>query len=248
MWNIEPLKAGQEVFLRRPEQIYAKVIGPLECDLGLPEEQVRYAVQLLPLEQYYLAQDLELANWPRPEISRPADANPEPVEDLADFSETGPNLPAGNPFLDLAEEIESLIASRAYQLYEQRGFVHGHDAEDWLQAESEILLNVAADATETATQLAISAQVPGFSENDLEVRVAPRSVCITGARQGRSESTEEFGHSGRRANRIFRVLDLPSEIDPVRVTASLGDGILEVKLLKVGVRNVVPVRAKSASA
>ena len=29
------------------------------------------------------------------------------------------------------------ITQRAYQLFEQRGFEHGHDVEDWLQAEAE---------------------------------------------------------------------------------------------------------------
>jgi HSP20 family protein len=159
------------------------------------------------------------------------------------------NLSTGDPFYDLAQEINNLITLRAYELYEYRGFAHGHDAEDWLRAVSEILLNVPADITETETQLTIHADVPGFSEKDLEVRVAPRSVCITGKRQEVSQQTEEKSvNSERRSNRIFRVLDLPSEFDPDRVDATVSDGILEVKLLKVGLGKKVPVRAKSASA
>jgi Protein of unknown function (DUF2934) len=34
------------------------------------------------------------------------------------------------------------IALRAYQLYEERGYVDGFDLEDWLQAEREILRQV----------------------------------------------------------------------------------------------------------
>ena len=249
MWKIEPLKKGQEVFLKRPVQIFAKVIGPREGDVGLPDEQVHYAVQLIPLEQYYLPEDLELAQQPQPRKSRVDYMSPEWIEELAHFNEVAPNLSAGDPFFDLAQEINNLIASRAYELYESGGFAQGHDAEDWLQAESEILLNVPADIAETETQLTIHAEVPGFSEKDLQVRVAPRSVCITGKRQEVSEQAQEMSsYSERRANRIFRVLDLPSEIDPVRVDASLGDGKLEVKLLKVGLRKLVQVRAKTASA
>ena len=33
------------------------------------------------------------------------------------------------------------IASRAYELFEKRGCEHGHDREDWCQAESELHLN-----------------------------------------------------------------------------------------------------------
>jgi hypothetical protein len=38
--------------------------------------------------------------------------------------------------LELTEEI---IRMRAYELFEQRGYEHGHDLEDWLQAESEVM-------------------------------------------------------------------------------------------------------------
>lgn len=38
--------------------------------------------------------------------------------------------------LELTEEI---IRMRAYELFEQRGYQHGHDMEDWLQAEAEVI-------------------------------------------------------------------------------------------------------------
>ena len=112
-----------------------------------------------------------------------------------------------------------------------------------------MLLNVPVDLTETETELTIRANVPGFSEKDLEVRLAPRSVCITGKREEVSEQTEEKTvYSERRSNRIFRVLNLPSEIDPDRVSATVSEGILEIKLLKVGLGKKVPVVANAASA
>ena len=38
-----------------------------------------------------------------------------------------------------AWELEEKIKQRAYELYEQRGKVHGFDVDDWLQAENEVL-------------------------------------------------------------------------------------------------------------
>ncbi|HEY6348400.1 MAG TPA: DUF2934 domain-containing protein, partial [Candidatus Angelobacter sp.] len=35
-------------------------------------------------------------------------------------------------------DIEETIRIRAYELYEGRGQEHGHDIEDWLQAETEL--------------------------------------------------------------------------------------------------------------
>jgi Protein of unknown function (DUF2934) len=37
------------------------------------------------------------------------------------------------------DSTEELIRVRAYQLYEERGCEHGHDLEDWLRAEAEIV-------------------------------------------------------------------------------------------------------------
>ena len=34
--------------------------------------------------------------------------------------------------------VEDAVRERAHQLFEQRGFEHGHDLDDWLQAEAEI--------------------------------------------------------------------------------------------------------------
>lgn len=40
--------------------------------------------------------------------------------------------------IDLKSGSEESIRKRAYQLYEQRGHIDGHELEDWLQAEAEV--------------------------------------------------------------------------------------------------------------
>jgi hypothetical protein len=35
-------------------------------------------------------------------------------------------------------EVEEAVRRRAYEFYEQRGYVDGHDVEDWLIAEQEV--------------------------------------------------------------------------------------------------------------
>jgi len=37
------------------------------------------------------------------------------------------------------EDLGSRLAERAYELYVRRGYEHGHDLEDWLEAERQIL-------------------------------------------------------------------------------------------------------------
>jgi len=52
-----------------------------------------------------------------------------------------PNRPASQPNDDRRQpdQAQPMIAHRAYELYEQRGHRHGHDLEDWLEAERQIL-------------------------------------------------------------------------------------------------------------
>src|SRR5258708_6408175 len=160
-----------------------------------------------------------------------------------------PSLSFGEPFIEARREINDLIARRAYELFESSGFTHGHAHEDWLRAESEILLQAPGHVTETETGVTIRADVPGFREKDLEVRAAPRSLCITGKRQESSDQKEGTTiYSERHTKQLFRVVGLPAEIDPDRVNATVSDGLLEIKLLKVGLGKKVPVLAKAATA
>ena len=48
-------------------------------------------------------------------------------KDIAEASDTGSQV-----------LVEDAIRERAHQLFEERGFEHGHDLDDWLQAEAEI--------------------------------------------------------------------------------------------------------------
>lgn len=158
-------------------------------------------------------------------------------------------LNPGDAFFELSQEFNDLITQRAFELYQLRGCADGHDREDWLEAASEILMNVPVDVLETEAGLTVRADVPGFSERDLEVRVTPRRICITGKREDSTQQTDEKTiYAERRSNQIFRALELPVEIDPDRVDATVSNGILEMKLLKVGLGKKVPVMAKSANA
>ena len=158
-------------------------------------------------------------------------------------------LNPGDAFYELSQEFRDLISRRAYELFELRGSVHGYDGEDWLQAKSEILVNVPVDITETDTGLTIHAAVPGFTEKDLEVRVSPRSLCITGKHQETSERTDEKAVIAERSSsQIFRAFELPAEVDPDTVNATVNNGVLEIDLLKVALGKKVPVLSKVAIA
>ena len=70
-----------------------------------------------------------------------------------------------------------------------------------------------------------------------------------GGREEASEQKEEKAvYSQRRSKHIFRLLDLPSEIDLDGVKATVREGLLEIKLSKVGLGEKDRMVAKAATA
>jgi hypothetical protein len=73
-------------------------------------------------------------------------------------------------------EVQQKIGLRAYELYERRGGEHGHDLEDWIEAENEILsprieqeLKGAAETKVTRRQEGETAESPTHGEEAIEV-------------------------------------------------------------------------------
>src|ERR1700758_2130257 len=81
---------------------------------------------------------------------------------------------------DRMNETKSLIAQRAYEIYQSRGGEHGYDQDDWFRAEGEISskLEIHYDVTDRAVRL--TAKIPGFDAKDLEVEVGHRRAVVFG--------------------------------------------------------------------
>ena len=149
-----------------------------------------------------------------------------------------------DPLLARMEELQQSIARRAFELFQLRGFTHGHHREDWLKAESELLQPVPLEVIEKDDQVTVRAEVPGFTEKDLQVKVDARRVCIAGKREESSEKRQGKTVSAQRiSSEICRECDLPAEIDPDKVRAELRDGVLEISLAKRAPASEMPKAA-----
>ena len=165
-------------------------------------------------------------------------------------SSTGP-IPVrsidDDSFRQHMQNIYDRIEHRAYDLFERRGYQDGHDMEDWLRAESELLYPAPVDISESDDKLIVHAEMPGFRDKDIEVRVKPHCLVITGRKQQFSDQTKSKALYGeRKSEEMFRIVDLPKEIDPSKVTTMLAQGILEVDLPKARPGKPVPVVSHAA--
>ena len=127
---------------------------------------------------------------------------------------------------DRMNETTSLIAQRAFEIYESRGGSHGSDQDDWFMAEGELLpkLPIEYNVTEGAVQLTI--QVPGFTANDLEVEVGHQRAVIFGIH---FDSNQTAAGNGK-GKKMIGVADLPFDVDPQSARATLQSGTLEIVL------------------
>jgi HSP20 family protein len=148
---------------------------------------------------------------------------------------------------DYMNELYDKIGRRAFSIFEHNGCLHGRDLADWLEAESEFLTPVPVELTETDTEFIVRAEVPGFTEKELEIVAEPRRLFITGKAEKKSEEKKKkMIYSEIAANEIFRSFSLPDEIDPEKVNAVLKNGVLEISMHKAKPAKKVTVMAKAA--
>jgi HSP20 family protein len=135
--------------------------------------------------------------------------------------------------LNQCSQTHELIARRAFEIFESSGGSPGHDLEDWFRAESELLQPVSLNTTELYDEYVVRAEVPGFGGRDIRISVEPRCLAVSGKLEAKEEGENgSVIHSALCANRIFRTLELSSDVDTSAVSATVQDGILGVHLPK----------------
>jgi HSP20 family protein len=91
----------------------------------------------------------------------------------------------------------------------------------------------AVDILETSEQYLVTAEVPGISRDDLDIRVHDGRLTISGVRRERTQSCEQYHRVERGHGSFSRTFHLPVPVDGEQVTADLRDGVLTVTCPKV---------------
>lgn len=145
------------------------------------------------------------------------------------------------------DRIYNDIARRAFELFEGNGRLPGRELDDWFTAESELLHPLKINVSETEKALTVQAEVPGFTEKDLDIRVEPTRLTITGKRETTEKQEKaKTVYQEYRSNEILRVIDLPAEVDSEHVTATLKNGMLELQMPKAAKAAGTRVDVKAA--
>jgi HSP20 family protein len=130
-------------------------------------------------------------------------------------------------------ELFGSVRDRIRERFAKRSGEIGRDLEDWFTAERELLYSPLADLVETDEEFRVRATVPGFPAESLQLNVLPDSIIIEGRHEEGAESESGKVHLREFGLRtLVRKLDLPGEIDPEHVHATLDHGVLVIRARK----------------
>jgi HSP20 family protein len=104
----------------------------------------------------------------------------------------------------------------------------------------------ALDVRDDGAELVVTAEMPGVSKEDLQVRAMPDRLEVRAeVQRAREEKDEDYVHRERDYSAFERAIPLPAEVVPDKSVANLKDGVLEVRLPKQEpTRQAKPVNVK----
>lgn len=142
------------------------------------------------------------------------------------------------------QQVQLAVARRAYELFETRNQEHGHDWEDWFQAESELLRPTCVVVSGSDGRISLRVNVLGFEADELQVAIEPRRITVCGRKKLRSaEERGELTNTDFYPDQLLRTIDVETEIDPEAAIVELQSGILKFELPKIAAPAPVPAAA-----
>lgn len=136
---------------------------------------------------------------------------------------------------------------RTHDLFEGRGFKEfGKEFDDMFKPESTTLRPIPIEISENPTELKVKAEIPGFTEKEIEINVEPRRLILRGKSEKTEERKEERGiYNERFFKDFYRAVTLPREIDVTKASAVLRNGIIEITMMKTVTSEPVKIDVKT---
>jgi len=107
----------------------------------------------------------------------------------------------------------------------------------------------ALDARETGDEIQIKVELPGLSEDDIEIAIDPDHLTIQGEKQQERTHGKDDEHQWveRRFGSFRRVIPLPPDVDEEKVQARFEKGVLHITVPRTPQeqpqRRTIPIQA-----
>lgn len=90
------------------------------------------------------------------------------------------------------------------------------------------MINIASDEQ----KIVIEALAPGLDTDSLKLQALANRITISGAKAKLNVEPEKYHRNERSTGKFTRTIELPTQIDPEKVTAEYKNGILVVNMPK----------------
>jgi HSP20 family protein len=106
------------------------------------------------------------------------------------------------------------------------------------------------EVTETDKELVITAELPGLERKDVDISLEDNVLTIRGEKKSETSPDDKNKnvHVSERSYGVFyRVLELPSGIDPSSVQATMSNGVLKITIPKPARAQPKKIEVKEAA-
>jgi HSP20 family protein len=137
------------------------------------------------------------------------------------------------PFESLRREVDRLFEDFDHNFWPASSRRSSFDTEPFWRRELSWSGAPAVDIVEKDTGYEIKADVPGFDEKDIEVKVADNTLIIKGEKKEEKEEKRKGYHlHERRSGSFERQFGLPGTVDADKIEANFTKGVLTIALPK----------------
>jgi len=112
------------------------------------------------------------------------------------------------------QNVYAKIAAKAYAYFLDSGCINGHDIDDWLRAERELISKPAVRLHRENSHFIVNVDLPGIHPGDLNIKVSSQQMLVI-----------SVPFDGRQ---IFCIVRFPEPVDPAAVEATFHDGELRI--------------------
>jgi HSP20 family molecular chaperone IbpA len=134
---------------------------------------------------------------------------------------------------DYLRNVFDLVSRHAYEIFERRGRIHGHDWDDWYQAESALFQTANHEVSDAGDAFLAVVDVRDYCPQDLKLSAEPRRLSICGLSAVGNNTAEESRRETTQPRAFSLSCSLPAPIEPEKASAEIRGDLLEVRLPKV---------------
>jgi Protein of unknown function (DUF2934) len=147
----------------------------------------------------------------------------------------------------LKKKMNDAVAWRAFELYESHGWAAGHDRENWLQAEADVVRPLDCGTIVQDHRVCLTTNISCFAPGTLELWIEPHRITLCGPNPSRRlERTGPAAAGSGLRNLLFLTHELDSKVEPAEVTVRFNGPAMHIYVRRAALKPQMAAMAHAA--